>query len=471
MTSPRPVRRAMTRRLDEATGGGLITRTVLPGGLRVVTEAMPGGRSASVGIWIPVGSRDETPALAGTSHFLEHLLFKGTTRRSALDIANAMDAVGGEFNAFTEKEHTCFYATVLDRDLPLALDIVADVVLEATLTAADVDIERGVVLEEIAMRDDDPADLVHDEFATTLFGDRPLGRPILGTEQSIHALTRRQINGYYQRRYMTDAMVVSVAGNVEHAAVLRLVRRAFGDRLDESLPTSPIPDFDDETSFDIDGPVFGIFDPGDPGRHAGRAGRERVRPPSRSVNVLSDETEQANLVLGCHGLSRHDPRRFAIGVLSAALGGGMSSRLFQRIREERGLAYSVYSFSSSYTDAGMFGVYAGCQPGKTDEVLSLILAELNAAARGELDADEIERGKGQMRGATVLGLEDAGSRMTRIGKSETIYGEVLGVDELIARIDAVTPQDVSALAADLLGRPRCLAVVGPFGEHDFDGAV
>jgi predicted Zn-dependent peptidase len=433
----------VTRRLSDATGGGLITRTILPGGLRVVTEAMPGVRSASVGIWVPVGSRDETPALAGTSHFLEHLLFKGTTRRSALDIANAMDAVGGEFNAFTEKEHTCFYATVLDRDLPLALDIVADVVLDATLNAADVDVERGVVLEEIAMRDDDPADLVHDEFATTLFGDRPLGRPILGSEDSIHALTRRQINGYYRRRYTTDAMVVSVAGNVEHDAVLRLVRRAFADWLDESLPTYP------------------MRVPSD----------ERQRPPSRSVNVLSDETEQANLVLGSHGLSRHDPRRFAIGVLSAALGGGMSSRLFQRIREERGLAYSVYSFSSSYTDAGMFGVYAGCQPGKTDEVLSLIVAELDAAARGELDADEIERGKGQMRGATVLGLEDAGSRMTRIGKSETIYGEVLGVDELIARIDAVTPGDVAALAADLLGRPRCLAVVGPFGEHDFDGAV
>lgn len=443
MTSARPLRRAVTRRLDEATGGGLITRTVLPGGLRVVTEAMPGVRSASVGIWVPVGSRDEVPALAGTSHFLEHLLFKGTTRRSALDIANAMDAVGGEFNAFTEKEHTCYYATVLDRDLPLALDIVADVVLDATLTAADVDVERGVVLEEIAMRDDDPADLVHDEFATTLFGDRPLGRPILGTEESIHALTRRQINGYYRRRYTTDGMVVSVAGNIEHDAVLRLVRRAFAGRLDESLPTYP----------------------------SRTSGDERLRPPSRAVHVVSDETEQANLVLGCHGLSRHDPRRFAIGVLSAALGGGMSSRLFQRIREERGLAYSVYSFSSSYSDAGMFGVYAGCQPGKADEVLSLIVAELDAAARGELDADEIERGKGQMRGATVLGLEDAGSRMTRIGKSETIYGEVLGVDELLARIDAVTRADVAALAADLLGRPRCLAVVGPFGDHDFDGAA
>src|SRR5581483_9816519 len=198
--------RARTSRLESATGGGLLTRTVLPGGLRVVTEAMAGVRSASVGIWVPVGSRDESIALAGTSHFLEHLLFKGTTGRSALDIASAMDAVGGEFNAFTEKEHTCFYATVLDRDLALAVDIVADVVLNATLTAQNVDIERSVVLEEIAMRDDDPADLVHDEFAAALFGDTPLGRPILGTVGSIGALTRRQVAGYYQRRYRPDSM-------------------------------------------------------------------------------------------------------------------------------------------------------------------------------------------------------------------------------------------------------------------------
>src|SRR5439155_8630187 len=181
MTASRAGQRASTRRLTRATGGGVITRTVLPGGLRIITEAMPGVRSASVGVWVPVGSRDETPALAGTSHFLEHLLFKGTTRRSALDIASAMDAVGGEFNAFTEKEHTCYYATVLDRDLPLAIDIVCDVVLDATVTPHDIDVERSVVLEEIAMRDDDPADLVHDEFAATLFGDAPLGRPILGT--------------------------------------------------------------------------------------------------------------------------------------------------------------------------------------------------------------------------------------------------------------------------------------------------
>src|ERR1700709_1947066 len=213
--------RAVTRCLD-ASGGGTITRTVLPDGLRVITEAMPGVRSVSAGVWVPVGSRDETPALAGSSHFLEHLLFKGTSTRTALDIAMAMDAVGGEFNAFTEKEHTCFYATVLDRDLPVAIDSVTDVVLRATVSARDVEVERGVVLEEIAMRDDDPSDLVHDEFAAALLGDTPLGRPILGTVESIGGMTRAQVYGYYRRRYRPGAMVVSVAGNVVHRDVLRL---------------------------------------------------------------------------------------------------------------------------------------------------------------------------------------------------------------------------------------------------------
>jgi predicted Zn-dependent peptidase len=434
--------RASTRRLP-ATGGGAITRTVLPGGLRVVSEAMPGVRSISVGIWVPVGSRDESTTLAGTSHFLEHLLFKGTTDRTALDIASAMDAVGGEFNAFTEKEHTCFYATVLDRDLELAVDIVSDVVLNATVTAQNVDIERSVVLEEIAMRDDDPADLVHDEFASALFGDTPLGRPILGTVESIGGLARRQIAGYYRRRYTPDAMVVSVAGNVDHGQVVQLVRKAFDGRLDPGATSQP------------------------------PRSQQSAWPahPARQVAVVPDDTEQANIVLGVRGVSRHDPIRFAIGVLSAALGGGMSSRLFQRIREERGLAYSVYSFSGGYADAGHFGVYAGCQPGKADEVLGLMVAELDAAAKGSLTDAEIERGKGQMRGSIVLGLEDSGSRMTRIGKSELVYGDVMGVDELLAHVDGVSPGDVADVAADLLARPRCLTVVGPFGAHDFDGAV
>ncbi|TAM91759.1 MAG: insulinase family protein, partial [Jatrophihabitans sp.] len=259
--------RTLTRRLP-ATGGGLITRSVLPGGLRVVTEAMPGVRSASVGVWVPVGSRDETPALSGTSHFLEHLLFKGTATRSSLDIAAAMDAVGGECNAFTEKEHTCYYATVVDRDLPLAVDVVADVVLHATVGARDVEVERGVVLEELAMRDDDPSDLVHDEFAEALYGQDPLGRSILGSVASISALTRRQIAGYYRRRYSTEGMVVAVAGNVSHAEVLRLVRRAFAGALDGVAEPRPV--------------RTGPLDPS--------------AAPVTPIRVVGDDTEQANIV-------------------------------------------------------------------------------------------------------------------------------------------------------------------------------
>jgi predicted Zn-dependent peptidase len=441
MTPTRPLRRATTRTVA-ASGGGRVTTTVLPGGLRVVTEAMPGVRSASIGVWVPVGSRDETPAVAGASHFLEHLLFKGTRVRSALDIAKAMDAVGGEFNAFTEKEHTCFYATVLDRDLPLAIDVVTDVVLNATVTAQNVDVERSVVLEEIAMRDDDPADLVHDEFAGALFGDAPLGRPILGTVESIGGLSRRQIAGYYHRRYQANGMVVAVAGNVSHAVVVRLVRKAFAGHLDAgSEPLTP------------------------------RGGHARNSPPAVPIKIVTADTEQANVVVGMRAMSRHDERRWALGVLSAALGGGMSSRLFQGIREVRGLAYAVYTFGSSYADTGLFGVYAGCQPGKADEVLDLITTELDRVAERGVTAAEVERGKGQMTGGIVLGLEDSASRMTRIGKSDLVYGDVLGVDELLRRVDSVTRDDVAEVASYLLRQPRCLTVVGPFDRHAFDGAV
>ncbi len=433
--------RAVTTTLP-ASGGGVIKRTVLPGGLRIVTEAMTGVRSASVGVWVGVGSRDESPSVAGTSHFLEHLLFKGTHRRSALQIAREMDAVGGEFNAFTEKEHTCYYATVLDSEIALAVDVLADVVLHATITSADVDVERAVVLEEIAMRDDDPSDLVHDEFATALFGDTPLGRPILGTEESIHSLTRTQIHGYYRRRYRPQEMVVSVAGNIDHAAVVRPVRAAFADRLDAAAPLSP--------------PAAPAVKP---------------RRPQERVRIVNDDTEQANIVLGCAGLARQDDRRFVLGVLSTAIGGGMSSRLFQQIREQRGLAYSTYSFASSYTGQGMFAGYAGCQPGKAEEVVQIMRSIFDEVAMNGLTVDELERAKGQLRGGMVLGLEDSGSRMTRIGKAELSYGDVLGLDDLLARTAAVTLDEVNGLAAELLGAPRCLTIVGPFATHDFDAAV
>jgi predicted Zn-dependent peptidase len=433
--------RASTRTLP-VTGGGVIRRTVLPGGLRIVTEAMPSVRSASVGIWVGVGSRDEQPSVAGSSHFLEHLLFKGTRNRSALDIATAMDAVGGEFNAFTEKEHTCFYATVLDRELPLAIDMISDVVLNATIAATDVDVERTVVLEEISMRDDDPSDLVHDEFSLALFGDTPLGRPILGSEESINRLSRTQIHGYYARRYRPSEMVVSVAGNISHGEVVALVRKAFAGRLEPRRAAA-----------------------------AARPDRRQHQRPARPIRVIADDTEQANIVLGTMGLSRFDERRFCLGVLSTAIGGGTSSRLFQQIREQRGLAYSTYAFTSSYAGDGLFGLYAGCQPGKADEVVSIMTTVLDSVARDGLSAEEVERGKGQLRGGMVLGLEDSSSRMSRIGKAELSFGDVLGLDDLLALVDAVTPQQVNGLAAELTSQARCLTVVGPFGAHDFDAAV
>jgi predicted Zn-dependent peptidase len=442
LRTPEAARAGTTRTLARGADGGAVRRTVLPGGLRVITEEMPGMHSASFGVWVGVGSRDETPTLSGASHYLEHLLFKGTRRRSALDIAVAMDAVGGELNAFTAKEHTCYYAHVLDSDLPLAVDVVCDVVTEATIAAEDVENERGVILEEIAMRDDDPADAVHDLFGEALFGDSPLGRPVIGSVATIEAMRRDQVAGYYRRRYRPEVMVVAAAGRLDHRSVVRQVRQVFGAALDGETAPAPV-------------------------RESGRAGRA----PARQVAVLHRPTEQANLVLGTFGVSRHDDRRFALSVLNNALGGGMSSRLFQEVREKRGLAYSVYSYASQHAGTGQFGVFAGCHPGKVRELLGIVREQLDDVAEHGLADIEVARGKGQVKGGLVLGLEDTGSRMSRIGKSELSYGEVLEVGELLARIDAVSPDDIRAVAADLLGQPLCLTVVGPFAEADFAGML
>jgi predicted Zn-dependent peptidase len=429
--------------LSSGSDGAVVRRTVLPGGLRVITEAMPSVRSVAFGIWVGVGSRDESPKLAGASHYLEHLLFKGTKTRGALDIAVAMDAVGGEMNAFTSKEYTCYYARVLDTDLPLAVDMVCDMVTSSVLATSEVENERGVILEEIAMHDDDPGDMVHDAFAESIFGDHPLGRPVLGSVDSITSVSRSAINGYYRRRYLPTDMVVSVAGNLDHAKVVRLVRAAFerAGALDtDAAPSQP------------------------------RAAR-RTLAPVGGVTVTKRPTEQANLVLGTAGLPRDDERRFALGVLNNALGGGMSSRLFQEVREKRGLAYSVYSYHSQYADAGLFGIYAGCSPARADDVLALCREQLDNVVSHGITAEELTRGKGQLKGGIVLGLEDTGSRMSRIGKGELVYGEYLTVDDLIAQIDGVTLEDVRSVAREVLSGQLGLAVIGPFDGRDFSSAV
>ncbi|MER5604838.1 M16 family metallopeptidase [Micromonospora tulbaghiae] len=432
--------RAVTRTLSDDPLGGTVRRTVLPSGLRVLTEAIPAMRSVSFGIWVAVGSRDETGSQAGAAHFLEHLLFKGTNKRSALEISAQIEAVGGETNAFTTKEYTCYYARVLDEDLPLAIDVMCDLVADSVLAAADVETERGVILEEIAMHDDEPGDEVHDLFARAVYGDHPLGRLISGTEETVTPMTRRQIQGFYRRRYTAPQIVIAAAGNLDHAAVVKLVRQALRGTPLDTDPASPAPH---------------------------RRATPTVRTKPATTLVEPKETEQAHVILGCPGIDRTDDRRFALGVLNNVLGGGMSSRLFQEIREQRGLAYSVYSYASQYADSGVFAVYAGCAPGKVDEVLALTRAELARVAAEGITEAELARGKGMSKGSFVLGLEDTGSRMSRLAKGELLYGNLMPVDDLLARVDAVTLADVNALAAELLGRPMSLAVVGPFDEGSF----
>lgn len=423
---------------------GSVRKTVLPGGLRVITESVPTVRSVTFGIWARVGSRDETPALNGATHYLEHLLFKGTERRSALDISAAVDAVGGEMNAFTAKEFTCYYARVLDTDLPLAIDIVCDMLTGSVIEPSEVEAERGVILEEIAMTEDDPGDCVHDLFASTMLGDSPLGRPVLGTVDTVNALTRDRIARFYRKHYDPTHLVVAAAGNVDHDTVVREVRAAF-----ERAGALPGPEADGTAAAEPVGP---------------RGGTRAIRTAGR-VELLDRHTEQAHVVLGMPGVSRNDERRWALGVLSAALGGGMSSRLFQEIREKRGLAYSTYSYTSGFADCGLFGVYAGCRPSQVPDVLKICRDELDRVVQHGLTDEEVRRSVGQLSGSTVLGLEDTGALMHRIGKSELCWGEQMSVDDMLAKISAVTPDDVRAVAREVLGVRPSLSAIGPFTDR------
>jgi predicted Zn-dependent peptidase len=408
-----------------------VRRSTLPGGLRVVTEFVPSVRSASVGVWVGVGSRDEGSSVAGAAHFLEHLLFKSTPTRSAVQIAQSVDAVGGELNAFTAREHTCYYAHVLDSDIELAVDLVADVVLRGRCAADDVEVERDVVLEEIAMRDDDPEDTLGDVFLSAMFGDHPLGRPVIGSIESISTMTRSQLHSFHVRRYTPERMVVAVAGNVDHDHVVALVKEHFGPRLVRGR--EPVP-------------------------HRKGTGRVSGGP---TLQLVKRDGEQTHMFLGVRTPGRHWDHRWALSVLNGALGGGLSSRLFQQIRETRGLAYSVYSTIDTFSDSGALSVYAACLPDRFDEVVRVSADVLQDVARDGITESECRIAKGSLRGGLVLGLEDSGSRMHRIGRSELNFGAHRTIDETLALIDAVTLDEVNAVAKQLLSRPFGAAVLGP----------
>ena len=414
-----------------------VRKTIHPSGLRIVTEEIPNVRSAAFGIWVNVGSRDESPSVAGASHFLEHLLFKGTKTRTALDISSSIEAVGGEMNAFTSKEYTCFYARVIDADLPLAIDVISDLITSSLGRPEDVDAERKVVLEEISMRDDDPSDLVHDLFAETFFGDTPVGRPILGTVESITSMSRNSIFNYYKKRYLPEDIVIAVAGNIKHQKVIDAVVKAMSR----------------------DGFL------GDTKSEFKMRSTAKVKRRGERIGLIHRKTEQAHLFLGVDGVARDDQRRFAMSVLSAALGGGMSSRLFQEIREKRGLAYSVYSYAQQFAGTGALGFYAGCTPSRATEVISLIREVLNDVAVNGLTHEELLRAQGAVKGTLVLSQEDTGSRMSRIGKSELVHGEIQSFDEILGAITKVSSSDIRELAGEFLTKSPTLAIVGPFKKE------
>jgi predicted Zn-dependent peptidase len=407
-----------------------ICRTRLDSGLRVVTEQLPGLRSVAVGFWVGTGSRDETDELAGASHFLEHLLFKGTERRRAVEIAEEVESVGGDMNAATGQELTQFYVRMPDRHLPLALEILSDIVWSPALRDEDVESERQVILEEIRMRDDTPDDLVHDVFSHALFPGHPLGREIAGSQETIGAMPRDAIAEYHREHYHPQNIVVAVAGNLDHDDVVR--------RVEDALPPS--------SEYTRPRRVDGAYE---------------IEPESYAV--VERPLEQAHLVLGMRSIPRDDPDRHALAVVDQVLGGGMSSRLFQEVRESRGLAYSVFSYRSAYEETGALAVYCGTSPEHVEEVLGLVDGELaRLVDDGGVSDGELARAKGHLTGSLALSLESSSSRMHRIGRAELTLGEVPDIDEVVARVDGVDHDDVARVVERVVApRRRTLAVVGP----------
>ncbi|MDQ1393681.1 MAG: hypothetical protein QOF30_2658 [Acidimicrobiaceae bacterium] len=395
-------------------------------------------RSVAVGFWVGTGSRDETGPLAGASHFLEHLLFKGTDTRSARAIAEAVDEVGGDINAFTTKEYTAFYLRVLDDALETGLDILSDIMWRPAFRPDEVEAERQVILEEILMHNDEPADLVHEVLAEALWPGHPLGCDVLGTEESIEGLSRDDIASFHQAHYRPANIVLAAAG----ALAPEVLVAGIEDRLGSS----------------------GVAAVGGGGARVGRGTPDQ---PVRPLSVLTRATEQAHLAVGFRAFDRDDDDRYALAVVDHVLGGGMSSRLFQEIREERGLAYSVFSYRSLFEGTGALAVYAGTAPARTRQVLGLINDEIDRMIDHGITERELAMTKTHLRGSLALALEDSGARMSRLGRSQLVHGAVPPLDQVDDLLNAVTLDDVERVIARVLAGPRVVAAVGPFGEEDF----
>ena len=425
-----------------ASGGSTVHRTILPSGVRVLSEHVPGAQSASVSFSVAVGSRDEQNGHFGSTHFLEHLLFKGTKRRTALDIAIAFDSVGGSSNASTGKEHTSYYAKVQDKALPLAIDVIADMLTSSLIDPVEFENERTVILEELAMNDDDPQDVAHEAFATAVLGDHALGRPIGGTKQTIEAVTRDAVWEHYQNNYRPQDLVVAAAGGVHHGKFVELVEQELtAAGWDLTKPAAPV---------------------------ARRNGQAANISRGKELEVIKRPIAQANILVGMQGLVGNDDRRFAMSILNTVLGGGMSSRLFQEIREKRGLAYSVYSFNQGYSDGAYFGLYAGCSPAKAGEVTRLMLEEFDKIAQNGITQGELDLAIGNISGGLALKFENSQARMSRLIGAEMTTGEFFDLDETIERYTNVTIEDVQTLVQWLKTKERSIVAVGEVEKKTFE---
>lgn len=412
-------------------------KRVLSNGVRVLLEEIPYVHSAAIGFWVDTGPKNETAADSGISHFIEHMLFKGTETRSALEIARALEDTGGSLNAFTDKEQTCFYARVLDNQVERAIDVLADMILHPALDAAEFKRERQVILEEIKMYEDAPDELVQDIFSEVFWGDHPLGRPIVGTRATMRATKREQLVAYMERFYTPDRLIVSVAGHIEPERVIQQLERTVGQLKRAS------------TRMELAPPV-----------------------PRSAIKVKYKDIEQVHLCLGTEGVSVTHPDSYAVSLLDAILGGGMSSRLFQEVREKRGIVYSISSYEQMYETAGVFGIYAGCSPKHLDEVITLSLAEFDKLKGGDLSESELERAKDQLKGGMLLSMESPRNRMSRLARSELTYGRLMPLSEIIAEIDAVSLSDMLRVARKVLDeRTLTTTVVGPIRKLKVPGGA